>query len=67
MSLTWLFNLLYTSLLSEHYKGQHFIIPEMSDSSLDMSELAKQAKKKLQQVGDKLYYPVMHHFSMLYP
>ena len=36
--------------VSDHGKGQHFIIPEMADSSLDMSELAKQAKKKLQQV-----------------
>lgn len=34
----------------DHQKGQHFIIPEMADSSLDMSELAKQAKRKLQQV-----------------
>ena len=35
----------------DHRTGQHFIIPEMADSSLDMSELAKAAKKKLQAVS----------------
>ncbi|XP_053375896.1 ARF GTPase-activating protein GIT2-like isoform X1 [Mercenaria mercenaria] len=39
----------------DHYKGLHFIIPEMADSSLDMSELAKQAKKKLQQLSNHLF------------
>ncbi|XP_036133091.1 ARF GTPase-activating protein GIT2 isoform X6 [Molossus molossus] len=32
----------------DHKNGQHFIIPQMADSSLDLSELAKAAKKKLQ-------------------
>lgn len=34
----------------DHQSGQHFLIPEMADSSLDLSELAKAAKKKLQMV-----------------
>ncbi|KAG8455730.1 hypothetical protein GDO86_001787 [Hymenochirus boettgeri] len=34
----------------DHRNGQHFIIPQMADSSLDLSELAKAAKKKLQSV-----------------
>ncbi|WAR03556.1 GIT2-like protein [Mya arenaria] len=38
-----------------HHKGLHFIIPEMADSSLDMSELAKQAKKKLTQLSNHLF------------
>ncbi|KAM9517118.1 ARF GTPase-activating protein GIT2-like isoform 2-T2 [Salvelinus alpinus] len=32
----------------DHRNGQHFIIPQMADSSLDLSEFAKAAKKKLQ-------------------
>uniref|UniRef100_A0A673XNJ1 G protein-coupled receptor kinase interacting ArfGAP 2b n=1 Tax=Salmo trutta TaxID=8032 RepID=A0A673XNJ1_SALTR len=32
----------------DHRTGQHFIIPQMADSSLDLSEFAKAAKKKLQ-------------------
>jgi hypothetical protein len=35
---------------TDHRANQHFIIPEMADSSLDLSELAKAAKKKLQAV-----------------
>ncbi|KAJ7416143.1 ARF GTPase-activating protein GIT2 [Willisornis vidua] len=35
----------------EHKNGQHFVIPQMADSSLDVSELAKAAKKKLQSVS----------------
>ncbi|CAG2237389.1 GIT2 [Mytilus edulis] len=35
----------------DHKNGIHFIIPEMADSSLDLSELAKQAKLKLQAVN----------------
>uniref|UniRef100_A0A4W5LNY4 G protein-coupled receptor kinase interacting ArfGAP 2b n=1 Tax=Hucho hucho TaxID=62062 RepID=A0A4W5LNY4_9TELE len=31
----------------DHRNGQHFIIPQMADSSLDLSEFAKAAKKKL--------------------
>ena len=42
-------------VISDHRAGQHFIIPEMADSSLDMSELAKAAKKKLQAVSDMKY------------
>ncbi|XP_015240624.1 PREDICTED: ARF GTPase-activating protein GIT2-like isoform X8 [Cyprinodon variegatus] len=32
----------------DHRHGQHFIIPQMADSSLDLSDFAKAAKKKLQ-------------------
>ncbi|KAM9541227.1 ARF GTPase-activating protein GIT2-like isoform 6-T6 [Salvelinus alpinus] len=32
----------------DHRNGQHFIIPQMADGSLDLSEFAKAAKKKLQ-------------------
>lgn len=32
----------------DHLAGQHFLIPEMADGSVDLSELAKVAKKKLQ-------------------
>uniref|UniRef100_T1IXD6 Arf-GAP domain-containing protein n=1 Tax=Strigamia maritima TaxID=126957 RepID=T1IXD6_STRMM len=38
----------------DHRLGQHFIIPEMADS-LDMSELAKAAKKKLQALPNHLF------------
>ena len=34
----------------DHRNGQHFIIPEMSDS-MDVTELAKAARKKLQAVS----------------
>ncbi|XP_056146357.1 ARF GTPase-activating protein GIT2-like [Lampris incognitus] len=36
----------------DHRNGQHFIIPQMADSSLDLSELAKTAKKKLQSLSN---------------
>nr|XP_022339476.1 ARF GTPase-activating protein GIT2-like isoform X4 [Crassostrea virginica] len=39
----------------DHRTGVHFKIPEMADSSLDMSELAKQAKKKLQALPNHLF------------
>ncbi|KAJ7309867.1 hypothetical protein JRQ81_007941 [Phrynocephalus forsythii] len=39
----------------DHKGGQHFIIPQMADSSLDVSELAKAAKKKLQSLSNHLF------------
>ncbi|XP_069070823.1 ARF GTPase-activating protein GIT2 isoform X2 [Pleurodeles waltl] len=39
----------------DHRNGQHFIIPQMADSSLDLSELAKAAKKKLQSLSNHLF------------
>ncbi|KAM7034313.1 ARF GTPase-activating protein GIT2 isoform 5-T5 [Acridotheres tristis] len=39
----------------EHKNGQHFVIPQMADSSLDVSELAKAAKKKLQSLSNHLF------------
>ncbi|XP_034402104.1 ARF GTPase-activating protein GIT2-like isoform X5 [Cyclopterus lumpus] len=36
----------------DHRNGQHFIIPQMADSSLDLSEFAKAAKKKLQSLSN---------------
>ncbi|KAM6318184.1 ARF GTPase-activating protein GIT2 isoform 5-T5 [Podargus strigoides] len=38
----------------EHKNGQHFVIPQMADS-LDISELAKAAKKKLQSLSNHLF------------
>ncbi|XP_075390831.1 ARF GTPase-activating protein GIT2 isoform X2 [Tenrec ecaudatus] len=38
----------------DHRNGQHFIIPQMADS-LDLSELAKAAKKKLQSLSNHLF------------
>ncbi|XP_043294743.1 ARF GTPase-activating protein GIT2 isoform X8 [Cervus elaphus] len=38
----------------DHKNGQHFIIPQMADS-LDISELAKAAKKKLQSLSNHLF------------
>ncbi|XP_066465704.1 ARF GTPase-activating protein GIT2 isoform X2 [Tiliqua scincoides] len=38
----------------DHKGGQHFIIPQMADS-LDLSELAKAAKKKLQSLSNHLF------------
>lgn len=38
----------------DHKNGQHFIIPQMADS-LDVSELAKAAKKKLQSLSNHLF------------
>ncbi|XP_069475501.1 ARF GTPase-activating protein GIT2 isoform X10 [Ambystoma mexicanum] len=39
----------------DHRNGEHFIIPQMADSSLDLSELAKSAKKKLQSLTNHLF------------
>ncbi|KAG9339570.1 hypothetical protein AGOR_G00055740 [Albula goreensis] len=39
----------------DHKSGVHFIIPQMADSSLDLSELAKAAKKKLQSLSNHLF------------
>uniref|UniRef100_A0A3B3W0Z6 G protein-coupled receptor kinase interacting ArfGAP 2b n=1 Tax=Poecilia latipinna TaxID=48699 RepID=A0A3B3W0Z6_9TELE len=36
----------------DHRNGQHFIIPQMADSSLDLSDFAKAAKKKLQSLSN---------------
>ncbi|KAI0238320.1 ARF GTPase-activating protein GIT2 [Lamellibrachia satsuma] len=38
-----------------HRNDQHFIIPQMADSSLDLSELAKAAKKKLMALNNRLF------------
>lgn len=38
----------------DHKSGQHFIVPQMADS-LDLSELAKAAKKKLQSLSNHLF------------
>ncbi|XP_020324380.1 ARF GTPase-activating protein GIT2a isoform X8 [Oncorhynchus kisutch] len=39
----------------DHKNGQHFIVPQMADSSLELSELAKAAKKKLQSLSNHLF------------
>nr|XP_046203864.1 ARF GTPase-activating protein GIT2a isoform X9 [Oncorhynchus gorbuscha] len=41
----------------DHKNGQHFIVPQMADRniSLDLSELAKAAKKKLQSLSNHLF------------
>ncbi|XP_040433437.1 ARF GTPase-activating protein GIT2 isoform X9 [Cygnus olor] len=40
----------------EHKNGQHFVIPQMADRRLlDLSELAKAAKKKLQSLSNHLF------------
>uniref|UniRef100_A0A8C9T1G1 G protein-coupled receptor kinase interacting ArfGAP 2b n=1 Tax=Scleropages formosus TaxID=113540 RepID=A0A8C9T1G1_SCLFO len=39
----------------DHKNGQHFIIPQMAESSQDLSELAKAAKKKLQSLSNHLF------------
>ncbi|XP_071094149.1 ARF GTPase-activating protein GIT2-like isoform X2 [Haliotis cracherodii] len=39
----------------DHRTNLHFIIPEMGDTSSDLSELAKQAKKKLQALPNHLF------------
>ncbi|XP_032167062.1 ARF GTPase-activating protein GIT2 isoform X12 [Mustela erminea] len=40
----------------DHKNGQHFIIPQMADRRLlDLSELAKAAKKKLQSLSNHLF------------
>ncbi|XP_029685012.1 ARF GTPase-activating protein GIT2a isoform X4 [Takifugu rubripes] len=38
----------------DHKNGQHFIVPQMADS-LDLSELAKAAKRKLQSLSNHLF------------
>uniref|UniRef100_A0A674EGD6 G protein-coupled receptor kinase interacting ArfGAP 2b n=1 Tax=Salmo trutta TaxID=8032 RepID=A0A674EGD6_SALTR len=52
----------------DHRNGQHFIIPQMADSSLDLSEFAKAAKKKLQSVSEinfLFYYGPFRHTMWL--
>ncbi|XP_078729734.1 ARF GTPase-activating protein GIT2 isoform X4 [Lampetra fluviatilis] len=39
----------------DHKSGQHFVIPQMADSSLDLSEFAKAAKKKLEALSNHLF------------
>ncbi|XP_041855045.1 ARF GTPase-activating protein GIT2a isoform X2 [Melanotaenia boesemani] len=39
----------------DHKTGQHFIVPQMADSSVDLSELAKAAKRKLQSLSNHLF------------
>ncbi|XP_016143782.1 ARF GTPase-activating protein GIT2-like isoform X2 [Sinocyclocheilus grahami] len=39
----------------DHKNGQHFIIPQMADSSLELTEFAKAAKRKLQSLSDHLF------------
>ncbi|XP_047447833.1 ARF GTPase-activating protein GIT2a isoform X2 [Mugil cephalus] len=40
----------------DHKSGQHFIVPQMADRNiLDLSELAKAAKKKLQSLSNHLF------------
>ncbi|XP_029685016.1 ARF GTPase-activating protein GIT2a isoform X9 [Takifugu rubripes] len=41
----------------DHKNGQHFIVPQMADRniSLDLSELAKAAKRKLQSLSNHLF------------
>ncbi|XP_067376053.1 ARF GTPase-activating protein GIT2a isoform X8 [Channa argus] len=39
----------------DHKNGQHFIVPQMADSSSDLSQLAKAAKKKLHSLSNHLF------------
>ncbi|NP_001119925.1 ARF GTPase-activating protein GIT2a [Danio rerio] len=39
----------------DHKSGQHFIIPQMADSSVELTEFAKAAKRKLQSLSDHLF------------
>ncbi|XP_076126238.1 ARF GTPase-activating protein GIT2a isoform X4 [Alosa pseudoharengus] len=39
----------------DHKNGEHFVIPQLADSSVDLSELAKAAKKKLQSLSNHLF------------
>ncbi|XP_057209808.1 ARF GTPase-activating protein GIT2a isoform X1 [Triplophysa rosa] len=39
----------------DHKNGQHFIIPQMADRSVELSEFAKAAKRKLQSLSDHLF------------
>jgi hypothetical protein len=47
----------------DHQNKQHYIVPEMSDS-LDLTEFAKVAKKKLQLVSNQ---HVCHNFIYNHP
>ena len=38
-------------LYVDHKNSQHYVIPSMSDHSVDMSELAKAARMRLQAVS----------------
>jgi hypothetical protein len=49
----------------DHQTGQHYIVPEMSDS-LDQTEFAKVAKKKLQLVSNHhVYHNFIYNYSVL--
>ncbi|KAK5604535.1 glycerophosphoinositol permease [Crenichthys baileyi] len=39
----------------DHKNGEHFIVPQMADSSSDLTELAKAAKRKLQSLSNHLF------------
>ncbi|XP_077942821.1 ARF GTPase-activating protein GIT2a isoform X9 [Gasterosteus aculeatus] len=39
----------------DHKNSQHFIVPQMADRGLDLSELAKAAKKKLKSLSNHLF------------
>ncbi|XP_058631068.1 ARF GTPase-activating protein GIT2a isoform X6 [Onychostoma macrolepis] len=39
----------------DHKNRQHFIIPQMADRSLELTEFAKAAKRKLQSLSDHLF------------
>ncbi|XP_017564792.1 ARF GTPase-activating protein GIT2a isoform X6 [Pygocentrus nattereri] len=39
----------------DHKNGQHFIIPQLADSSQDLTEVAKAAKRKLQSLSNHLF------------
>ncbi|XP_069565617.1 ARF GTPase-activating protein GIT2a isoform X1 [Brachyistius frenatus] len=46
---------------ADHRNGQHFIVPQLADSSLDLSELAKAAKKKLQSFVFQIFMQLSNH------
>nr|XP_054587697.1 ARF GTPase-activating protein GIT2a isoform X3 [Nothobranchius furzeri] len=39
----------------DHRSGEHFVVPQLADSSSDLSELAKAAKRKLQSLSNHLF------------
>ncbi|KAM4578398.1 ARF GTPase-activating protein GIT2a isoform 2-T2 [Fundulus diaphanus] len=39
----------------DHKSGEHFVVPQMADSSPDLTELAKAAKRKLQSLSNHLF------------
>ncbi|XP_036455129.1 LOW QUALITY PROTEIN: ARF GTPase-activating protein GIT2a [Colossoma macropomum] len=39
----------------DHKNGQHFLIPQLADSSQDLTEVAKAAKRKLQSLSNHLF------------